>query len=139
MATNDGRSAGGCHCGAVRYALDGPVTSRCFCHCQSCRRVVGATPVPWGTVARDGFTLTRGTLTEHESSPGVHRGLCGRCGSSLTYRHEQRADEIDVTLSTLDDPSALAPEAHIWVRDKLPWVHLADALPRFETVRPEPD
>ena len=53
----------------------------------------------------------------------------------MTYRHEARASDIDVTLATLDDAAAFRPEMHIWVQDKLPWVAIADGLPQYEKVR----
>jgi len=41
---------------------------------------------------------------------------------------------LDFTLLSLDDPSVLAPQMHIWVQDKLPWIKLSDGLPQFQTV-----
>jgi hypothetical protein len=69
-------------------------------------------------------------MREYRSSARVLRGFCAACGSSLTYRSETRPTEIDVTLVTLDEPTRLAPQMHIWVADKLPWVVLADGLPQ---------
>lgn len=128
---------GGCLCGSIRYAAAGDVTNLCYCHCASCRRAVGAPMVPWGTVAREKFVITRGQLAEYASSAGVTRGFCPGCGTSLTYRNDARATEIDVTLAALDQPNALAPQMHIWVRDKLPWVNITDGLPQFTTVNGE--
>lgn len=126
------RYSGGCLCGAVRYEIEGAVSMPCFCHCASCRRATGAPTVPWGTFARDALRVTRGRLTEYRSSPQVWRGFCARCGTSLTYRHEARAAEIDVTLATLDDPTLIAPQMHVWVKDQLPWASIGDSLPRHE-------
>ena len=36
-----------------------------------------------------------------------------------------------MTLGTLDEPARLAPQMHVWVEDKLPWVMIADALPQW--------
>ena len=124
--------AGGCLCGAVRYEITGPVSNPCFCHCASCRRATGAPMVPWGTFARHALRVTRGCLSEYASSAQVWRGFCARCGTSLTYRHEARAAEIDVTLATLDDPMRPVPVMHVWVKDRLPWVEIGDSLPRHE-------
>ncbi|MGH8305038.1 MAG: GFA family protein, partial [Steroidobacteraceae bacterium] len=52
-------------------------------------------------------------------------------GTCLTYRHASRAGELDVTLATLDDPTLLAPQMHLWVGEKLPWVSIGDRLPQF--------
>jgi hypothetical protein len=127
----EGMYAGGCLCGAVRYQLTGAVGNPCFCHCASCRRASGAPMVPWGTFARDRVRITHGTLSEFRSSPQVWRGFCARCGTSLTYRHAARAAEIDVTLATLDDPTAIAPLMHVWVAERLPWVTIGDQLPQL--------
>jgi hypothetical protein len=129
--------AGGRLCGAVRYHADGPVDNLSYCHCESCRRAAGAPMVAWGTFARDRFIVTKGELAEHRSSPQVVRGFCRNCGTSITYRHDKRPAEIDLTLATLDDPTQLEPESHIWVQDKLPWVNIDDGRPAFRQYRPK--
>lgn len=91
--------------------------------------------VAWGTFDRDKFEVTQGEMSQHKSSKHVSRGFCGACGTALTYVHDKRSNEIDVTLATLDEPAALVPEAHIWVQDKLPWVQIADGRPQFEKFR----
>ena len=126
---------GGCLCGAVRYRAVGPFRDTCFCHCESCRRAMGATPVAWGTVDQGDFHVERGELTTLETSEGVDRGFCSRCGSSITYWHHSRGEEIDLTLASLDDPASVQPEDHIWVCDKPDWVVIADDLPQYSTVR----
>lgn len=122
---------GGCLCGALRYVLHAPLRDLCYCHCSSCRRAAGAATVPWGTVLRASFVVTRGVLTEHRSSPQVTRGFCATCGAGLTYHTDARATDIDIALASLDAPERFAPEAHVWVADKLPWVHISDGLPQF--------
>ncbi len=129
---------GGCLCGRVRLEASAPVSNLCYCHCNSCRRAAGASMVAWGTFASEAFHITRGELTEYRSSPPVLRGFCAACGGALTYRHEARAGEIDVTLACLDEAASLAPQVHVWVGEKLPWVVIADGLPQFvaETTGP---
>jgi hypothetical protein len=127
---------GRCLCGNVTYVVSGEARDLSYCHCRSCRRATGALFVAWGTVDASGFRLTSGKLKIVRSSAEVERGFCGDCGSSLTYQHAQRNREIDFTLATVDDASAMAPVSHIWVRDKLPWEHIADGLPAYETASP---
>lgn len=123
---------GGCFCGAVRFRLSGLAESACYCHCESCRRASGAPFVAWCTVDRDRFKVTRGRMTEHASSPGVSRGFCGQCGTSMTYIHHARPNDIDVTVVTLDEAGDIVPKRHLWVQDKLPWVAIDDGLPQFD-------
>jgi hypothetical protein len=122
---------GGCLCGAVRYEAVGPASNLCFCHCASCRRAAGATPVAWATFTTERFRVTRGALALHKSSPRVERGFCSACGTSLTYVHAARSADIDVTIASLDAPAALKPDRHIWVADRIEWAPLADGLPQF--------
>jgi hypothetical protein len=130
--------SGGCLCGHVRYEARGDGRHRSFCHCESCRRAIGAPMVPWATFALKNFSILQGRLAEYRSSPSVTRGFCADCGTSLTYQHEERADEIDLTLTSLDQPGALTPLMHIWVEDKPSWVIIADGLPQFARLPERP-
>lgn len=130
--------SGGCLCGRVRYQARGEASNLCFCHCESCRRAAGVPMVPWGTFAAQNFSIMQGRLAEYRSSPAVTRGFCADCGTTLTYRNDARGGEIDVTLSSLDDPEALTPQMHIWVEDKPSWVIIADGRPQFATVPQRP-
>jgi len=123
--------SGRCFCGHVRFEVTGPEKFACFCHCESCRRAAGGVYVPWATFAKDTFVITSGDISKHHSAPGVTRGLCSICGTSLTYEHEDRYGQIDVTLTSFDDPSGFSPSAHIWVDDKLSWVIIDDGLPQY--------
>lgn len=123
---------GSCLCGELRYELRGRFKYLCNCHCRSCQRASGAPYVAWGTVDLCDFCVHQGQLKVVVSSPGVQRGFCGNCGSCISYTHDSRAGDIDITLATLDQPDRVAPQAHIWLQDQLPWVAIGDELPRFQ-------
>jgi hypothetical protein len=126
---------GGCLCGAIRYRVSGePITSG-ICHCRTCRRISAAPMLPFVTFPADGFELTSGKPVDFHSSPPVTRTFCGRCGTPLTYRHRDSANEIDVMTCSLDNPEAFPPSHHIWVSQKLTWFHLSDGLPAFDSTR----
>jgi hypothetical protein len=128
---------GGCLCGATRYRVSGPVDNLANCHCRSCRFASGAPFVFWGTFDIPRFQTSGAKLVEHASSAKVRRGFCGTCGTALTYVHQARPGQLDVALATLDDPTALRPEFHIWVSEKLPWVSVDD-LPAWPGWRERP-
>jgi hypothetical protein len=124
---------GGCLCGAVRYQLQGPPDWAAHCHCRSCQKATGSAFATWIGVKREKLEITKGRLAIFNSSPGVERSFCGRCGTSLTYVAEDRwPGEVSVLAPTLDDPSAVAPTAHVYVEHQLAWVKLADGLPTHE-------
>ena len=120
-------------CGAVRYRIRGAPTYAGNCHCRDCQRAVGAGFVTWiGTKPKD-LEVTRGEITHCETSPGIHRGFCGRCGASLTFQGEGW-DEIGVTAASLDDPSAISPESNVYLDHRQPWVpfdHTLRNYPKF--------
>lgn len=122
----------GCFCGQVRLEVAGPEKFACFCHCESCQRAAGAPVVAWATYARDSFRTTQGEMRRYASSPGVTRGMCQDCGSSISYENDKRPNEIDISLNCLDDPGAPVPRAHIWTEDKQPWLQIGDDLPVYE-------
>jgi hypothetical protein len=128
-ATPIGRLAGGCHCGAVRYRIDGPVLAAGVCHCATCRRCAGAESVGWLTVEPTDLTLLAGDPVRYTSSPGVTRTFCPTCGTSLTYQCDPGS--IDLTLASLDDPEAVPPTRECWLDDRLSWNPANPALEGF--------
>lgn len=119
---------GGCLCGAVRYAITGPILRSDWCHCRLCQRSAGAPAVAWTTVAAGDFRFTKGEPRTYASSEKGRRLFCGDCGTQLVFL-DGEADR-DVTIASLDEPTALAPQDHIWTMSQLSWVKLADGLPR---------
>ena len=127
----DGMLTGRCLCGAVRYECGPPLYAPTLCHCESCRRASGAHAVGWLTVRREDLRYTAAAPREVESSPGVVRAFCGRCGAPVSYRAARRPGEVDVTIGTLDEPDRAAPVDHIWMADAARWDRPADGLPQY--------
>jgi len=130
---SDTSYTGRCFCGQVRYELDAAPRFACHCHCHSCQRASGAPFVTWAAFPATSFRILSGTVSEYRSAPGVRRGHCAVCGTTLTYAHEKRAAEIDIAVVTLDEPERITPQAHIWLQDKAAWVSVEDALPKYST------
>jgi hypothetical protein len=122
---------GGCLCGAIRYEIKGAAHHSTHCHCLHCRRSTGAAIVTWTTFRSADFGIVTGTPSRYESRPQVTRQFCGRCGSQLTYQSAQEPESIDVTSCSLDSPEMVSPQDHVWCDRMLPWLKLADGLPRY--------
>jgi hypothetical protein len=117
---------GGCLCGDVRFSANGPAKWTGYCHCHSCRRHTGAPVAAYAGFEASNVQFTGGALTYFESSPGVRRGFCGRCGSTLTYEGDRWPGEIHLHVGTFDDAAAFAPAGHAFDSERLPWLRLAD-------------
>lgn len=123
---------GGCFCGRVRYRIEGEPLGSAICHCESCRRTSGAQSIAWLTVPVKKFSFVSGEPADYRSSDAVSRTFCQSCGTSLTYRHDEEHDSIDVTTASLDLPDEFPPTHHIWLEDKVAWESVNDGLPRFD-------
>ena len=122
---------GGCGCGGIRYEITGQPGPISFCHCGQCRRQhshVGA----YTTFPRERLQLVKDeTLTWYQSSENARRGFCSRCGSGVFWDPIGGA-RIDVTAGSLDQPTGLHADKHIWVDFKADYYEIGDdGLPRI--------
>jgi hypothetical protein len=122
---------GGCLCGHVRYRVRGPALSSSVCFCRSCRLAGGAASVAWFVVPLDRFEWLAAAPAERRSSPPVRRGFCNRCGTPISYRHDDAPTNIELTTATLDEPHRMPPAFEIWHDDRLPWAASDPALPHY--------
>ena len=128
---------GGCHCGAVRYRVTAAADEVCHCHCSICRRVHGAVFASFAIVPPASFVVTEGAdrLTRYDSTPGVQRFFCARCGAQIYGDVEKLPDIRFYSIGTLDGGvhpgHAPGKERHIYVESKMPWWLIADGLPQF--------
>jgi len=123
-------TTGRCLCGDIRFEFEGEPLKTMHCHCESCRRHSSSPFTTFMNLDKSTFRYTRGTPASYWSSPGVERTHCGRCGSPLTY--ERAADDdFAIYACTLDDPTPVAPTIHVMAAEQLPWIEVADDLPRY--------
>jgi hypothetical protein len=87
--------------------------------------------------AKDKVRLDGKTLSSFASSPGVRRSFCAACGTSLAYESERWPSDIHLMLGAFDKPETLQPQFHIFYDERLAWLHLDDALPRYATTPSE--
>jgi len=125
---------GGCSCGATRYRLASePMFVHC-CHCLNCQRQTGSAFVINLLIEADRVETPAGTPQaidvprDDGSSQRVYR--CPDCQVAL-FSEYTRPEILFVRGGTLDDPSAIAPDVHIYTRSKLDWVEIPEGTPAF--------
>jgi hypothetical protein len=126
---------GGCSCGAVRYRLSSePLFTHC-CHCLNCQRQTGSAFVINLLIEADRVELVAGepqpvdVPRDDGSTQRIFR--CPTCHVAV-FSEYGRPEVRFVRGGTLDDPSAITPDVHIYTRSKLPWIALPDTAPAFE-------
>ena len=130
-----GNFEGGCACGHVRYRLtSAPMFVNC-CHCRDCQRQTGSAFVINAVIETDRIALLSGepkpvaVPTESSRPHDIYR--CGVCHTAVWSDYGRRPLLRFVRVGTLDIPTALSPNAHIFTRSKLPWIDLPKSVPAF--------
>ncbi|HEU5213510.1 MAG TPA: GFA family protein [Gaiellaceae bacterium] len=126
---------GGCSCGAVRYRMNGePLVVHC-CHCLNCQRQTGSAFVVNVLIEADRVELLSGeprpVAVRRDDGSAQRIFRCPECEVAV-FSEYGRPEVLFVRAGTLDDPSAVAPDVHIYTRSKVPWVSLPPTVPAFE-------
>jgi hypothetical protein len=127
-------ATGGCLCGAVRYAIHGPLRDVVVCHCVECRRWHGG-PCSATAVRDERLRLTADAALRWAPSPRsdahARRGFCGACGSSLFWKSPS-LPTTSIAAGSLDEPTGLRTVGHIYCDEAPDFYALPDdGLPRF--------
>lgn len=123
------RAAGGCHCGAVRFEIRGPLRDVLVCHCHDCRRIHGHlsahTACKWSDLM-----LTRDVgLKWYASSTRARRAFCSECGSGLFFDLHGR-DIVSICAGALDQPTGLRTAMHVFASAAADYEEGEGAAPR---------
>jgi hypothetical protein len=126
---------GGCACGVVRYRLTSdPLFTHC-CHCLNCQRQTGSAFVINLLIEGDRVDLLAGVPQpvdvprDDGSKQRIFR--CATCQVAV-FSEYGRPEVRFVRGGTLDQPSSVTPDVHIFTRSKLSWITLPDSAPAFE-------
>jgi hypothetical protein len=126
---------GGCACGAVRYRLSSePLFVHC-CHCLNCQRQTGSAFVINLLIEADRVESLAGdpqpvdVPRDDGSTQRIFR--CSTCQVAV-YSDYGRPEVLFVRGGTLDEPSGVRPDVHIFTKSKVDWVTLPDGVPAFD-------
>ena len=126
---------GGCSCGEVRYRLTSePLFVHC-CHCLNCQRQTGTAFVVNLLIETDRVELPAGepvpvdVLRDNGSDQRIFR--CPTCQIAVFSQYGHPGFRF-VRAGTLDDPSRIEPDVHVYTRSKVGWVTIPQSVPAFE-------
>ena len=129
MSKTAKKLTGRCMCGAVSFAITAPFRPIKVCHCRQCARWTGHA-VYATAVAPERFVLTGGEdeLAWYRASHEASRGFCRTCGSSLFWKPDS-GTHISILSGTIDPPTGLHIDQHIYVGDKSDYYEIEDGVP----------
>lgn len=125
---------GGCTCGHVRYSVESkPLIVHC-CHCSMCQRQNGSAFAVNALIEADRVRLLQGDIAEitvpSPSGNGQVIARCPKCqvavwSNYLIFYKGILGEAIRfIRVGTLDDPSKMPPDIHIYTSSKQPWLVL---------------
>ena len=138
MSNNTNFHDGGCACGYVRYRMKSqPLIVHC-CHCSWCQRQNGSAFAVNALIEADRVHLLKGNVVDvtvpSPSGKSQRISRCPNCQVALWSYYLVLFGGIGdavrfIRVGTLDDPSRIPPDVHIYTSSKQPWVTLSpDAL-----------
>jgi len=106
------------------------------CHCLNCQSQTGSAFVINALIETDRIELLVGEpiVTALRSGGGGPHDIyrCPECLTAVWSDYGRRPWLRFVRVGTLDDPTVLSPDVHIFTRSKQPWVGLPESVPAFE-------
>jgi hypothetical protein len=126
---------GGCACGAIRYRLQSdPLFIHC-CHCRNCQRQTGSAFVINLMIEASHVEMVAGAPQPVEvprddgNTQRIFR--CPTCQVAV-YSEYGRPEVRYVRGGTLDQPSEVTPDVHIFTKSKVSWLTIPESTPAFE-------
>jgi hypothetical protein len=126
---------GGCSCGSLRYRLaSAPLLVHC-CHCRNCQRQTGSAFVVNLLIETERLEVIEGAAQpvdvprDDGSLQRIFR--CPQCQVAV-FSEYGRPEVRFVRAGTLDDPTDVTPDVHIFTRSKVGWVALPETAPAYE-------
>ena len=123
---------GQCACGSIGIEITQKSLGTGFCHCQICRRSIGAPVFAWAAFPVEAVKFTGDQPKRYRLSLIAERGFCEKCGTPLMWRglKPEAANYIAIPTAILDNPEDYAPTWHGGIESQIPWLQIHDDLPR---------
>ena len=130
------RLTGGCSCESVRYEITKkPMFIHC-CHCHLCQEQTGSAFITHVFIETGYLSILSGTLKSCVGQTGSGKPhaeeRCKSCSVAIRSFYHGHRNFCLVKGGTLDDPSAIEPNLHLFAGNKVPWTEIPDGVRVFE-------
>lgn len=115
---------GRCLCGAVSYKISGEIKSVSNCYCTMCQKQHGAAFATYARVLKSDIHISGlANLATYESSEGIARKFCSRCGSNFIWENIHKHSEwTSIALGTLETEYRPENIKNIYTETKPCWL-----------------
>jgi hypothetical protein len=124
MSQHEKRYAGGCLCGALRYAADGEPRFAGLCYCADCRKASGSGFIPFMGFPASAVRFTGQTqkfVSRSVRDTDATRNFCAVCGGLVFGGVIGETSSFTIYAGSLDDPTLFQPKIAIFARDRPSW------------------
>ena len=127
---------GGCFCNAVKFTVTADSFWSSLCYCKSCTKISSAPVMAWAGFFKNQVNWTGKEVSEFNSSKGVQRGFCKKCGSTLSYCGEKFGnDKIFIATVAFKNPNLFPPTEQVFTCESLDWMNPNNKIPKFDKLR----
>ena len=133
--------SGGCLCGGIRYKILKEPLLAYTCNCRFCQKDTGtayrsALAILNEDVKLSGKAFRVYTYKSLEHGRELYKNFCPDCGTTISLKTERFPERQVIMIGTLDDPSQIALNTHMFVEEAFDWVefpkeHIAYARHRI--------
>jgi hypothetical protein len=120
---------GRCHCGAVRFRVEGPLRDVAVCHCSVCRMTHGGAAT-YTACGMDALHMDAAETLRHYEVAEATYSFCGTCGSQLFWRRPSFS-HVSISAAAIEPPSHIKTTRHIFVAHAGDYEDLSTDLPKF--------
>jgi len=115
---------GSCHCGKIKYSINGEKLFEFICHCKECQKLNTGGHLCGIMYAKDSLEVS-GTPSQY-SYPGgsgkpVENQFCPNCGTTVFAFPQSHSEGVVVRVNTLDNPNDFKPQQSLFAESAFAW------------------
>lgn len=129
--------SGSCLCNAVDYTIEGEIMTVVNCHCNTCKKNIGAAFSTIAVVMEKDLHINDPDrkLRSFAVSAKARKHFCGECGTPLLNLHSDFKGMAMVPIGSLDKPCQEPASVNFFCERMLPWVTQIGSLESFDRLR----
>ena len=128
---------GNCACGEIKYKITEKPLFTQACHCNDCKVLTGSSYVVNTSILENSFFI-EGKLSSTKLIAGSGKScrvfFCNTCGVFVYADYDSAKGRLTVRTKTLENAKMFPPQAHIFIKDKDPWLNLSENQNCYETM-----